>query len=70
MKVKSSEVGWPPLLAESSINECAETKGGSLACYFGEKQILKLFPLSSCQYVSTIPGKKLHVSDLSKIDIL
>ena len=30
----------------------------SLACYFDEKHILKLFPLSSCQYVSTIPGKK------------
>ena len=29
-----------------------------LSCYFDEKHILKFFPLSSCQYVSTIPGKK------------
>ena len=31
--------------------------GGSLICYFDEKHILKLFPLSFCQYVSTIPEK-------------
>ena len=31
--------------------------GGSLTCYFDEKHILKLFSLSSCQYVSTIPEK-------------
>ena len=29
-----------------------------------EKHILKLFPLSSCQYVSTIPEEKLHVTDV------
>ena len=28
-----------------------------LMCYFDKKHILKLFPLSSCQYVSTIPEK-------------
>ena len=33
-------------------------KGGSPTCYFHEKHILKLFPLSSCQYVNTIPEKK------------
>ena len=27
-------------------------------CYFNEKHIFKLFPLSSCQYVSTISEKK------------
>ena len=27
-------------------------------CYFDGKRILKRFPLSSCQYVSTIPEKK------------
>ena len=32
-------------------------QGGSLPCYFNEKHILKLFTLSSCQYVSTIPKK-------------
>ena len=32
--------------------------GGSLIYYFNEKHILKLFPLSSCQYVGTIPEKK------------
>ena len=32
--------------------------------------MLKPFPLSSSQYVSTIPEKKLHVTDLSKMDIL
>ena len=26
-------------------------------CYFDKKHILKLFPLSSCQYLSTIPEK-------------
>ena len=31
---------------------------------------IRLFPLSSCQYVSTIPEKKLHVTDLSRMDIL
>ena len=31
---------------------------GSPICYFCEKRILKLLSLSSCQYVSTIPGKK------------
>ena len=32
--------------------------GGSLTCYFDEKNILKLFPGgSSCQYASTIPEK-------------
>ena len=30
---------------------------------------IKLFPLSSCQYVSTIPEKNVHVTDLLKIDI-
>ena len=33
-------------------------QGGPLTCYFDEKHILKLCPLSSSQYVSTIPGKK------------
>ena len=32
-------------------------KGRSLTCYFDEKHILKLFPLSSCQYVRTVPEK-------------
>ena len=31
---------------------------------------IRLFPLRSCQYVSTISEKKLHVTDLSKMDIL
>ena len=39
-------------------------------CYFDKKHILKLFPLSSCQYLSTIPEKKLHVTDFSKMDVL
>ena len=47
-----------------------EKIGGSLIWYSDEKHILKLCPLSSCQYVSTIPEKILHVTDLSKIDIL
>ena len=33
----------------------------SLVYYFGEEYILKRFRLSFCQYVSTIPGNKLHV---------
>ena len=33
-------------------------QGGSLNCYCDEKHILKLFSMSSCQYVSTIPEKK------------
>ena len=41
----------------------------SLVCYFDVKHILNLFPLSSCQYVSTVP-EKLHVTDLPKTDIL
>ena len=36
----------------------------SLTCYFDEKRILEHFRLSSCQYVSTIPEKRLHVTDL------
>ena len=38
-------------MQESQIKEV------SLTCYFDEKHILKLSPLSSCQYVSTIPEK-------------
>ena len=52
-------------------NEASEVtlKEGSLICYFDEKRILKRFPLSSCQYVSTIPKKlyvqlHVHVTDL------
>ena len=29
-----------------------------MTCYFEEKHVLKLFFLSSCQYVITIPEKK------------
>ena len=47
-----------------------QIQGGSLTCYFDEKHILKLFLLSSCQYVSIISGKNLHVTDLSETDIL
>ena len=35
-----------------------------------EKHILKLFPMSSCQHVVEFLKKKLHVTKLSKMDIL
>ena len=38
----------------------------SLTCYFDEKHILKLSPLSSCQYVSTIPEKNCILSTSQK----
>ena len=44
-----------------------QVKRGSLTCDFDEKHILKLFSLSSCQYVSTIPEKNLT---FEKMDIL
>ena len=37
---------------------CSGFQIRSLICYFDEKHVLKLFPLSSCQYVRTIPEKK------------
>ena len=39
---------------------------GSLTCYFDEKHILKLFPLSPCQYVSTIPEKNCMLPTFEK----
>ena len=41
-------------------------QGSSLICYFDDKHILKLSPLSSCQYVSTIPEKKTACYQLFK----
>ena len=44
--------------------------GGSLTCSFNGKHILKLIPLGSCQYVSTIPEKNCMLPTFKKMDIL
>ena len=50
------------LCAPDSMQICLDTLYSSPLrrfryLLFDQKHILKLFPLSSCQYVSTIPGK-------------
>ena len=63
-RLRACETMWYKINWVKIKGAQSKIKEASLTCYFDEKLILKLFPLSSCQYVSTIPEKKLHVTDL------